>query len=242
MKKSCVWYGLIAVVGVALILAIFIPISVGLRTNMLKVRVPPTVEELNALGAILKAAAAESVTLSAKEVTAAGDDDGEPEEAVPLPQELASAATLKMRERRFKAKRPGEIFKRKTTQVWMRALEGGLSLISKKYATDWSLERGHELMTLGRWDEARQCYWEALDSSLEPRYKKRACAQLAWLEGNPEMAARYLELSCEGEVISRLRNAIELCRATGSDELATYYLNRLQAVDSDQARHYDEDE
>ena len=76
-------------------------------------------------------------------------------------------------------------------------MESAFAVVSDKQAAGWGWERSQELLALGKWDEARRCFWGVLDTPLDPLYHRWACGKLAWLEDDPALAARFLELSCQ---------------------------------------------
>ena len=123
----------------------------------------------------------------------------------------------------------------------MGMLEGVFSVMSERETAGWALERSSELTALGKLDEARRCLWKVIDSSVDPSWHRWASANLAWLEEDPEIAARYFELSLQGDERGRwLGNAVRLCQATGSDALAEHYLGRLCIQNPEMARYYEE--
>ena len=90
-------------------------------------------------------------------------------------------------------------------------------------------------MERGDRDGARRYFRETLDS---PRFSNAGA--LAWLETDPEKAARLLELSCQVHSNPfRLINAVKLARATGNDALAEHYLNRLRLHHPENAEEYE---
>lgn len=102
---------------------------------------------------------------------------------------------------------------------------------------------GLSKMKLGQWDDAQRHFWAALDapphSPGRPAVNRMVCMKLAWLEDDPEKAVRFLEISCQpGAGVQNgnhdireeaMRNAISLCRTTGSTALRDHYKARLDA-------------
>jgi hypothetical protein len=124
---------------------------------------------------------------------------------------------------------------------------------------------GSDMMQLGEWDAARHYLWEAVEvyKTSDPTQCKIALGQLAWLEDDPEKAARLLQLSCQGKfqlpyplnksrryqegfpnyeertAANQLLNAFNLCEQTESVALADHYLTRLRREYPVQAKEYE---
>ena len=114
-------------------------------------------------------------------------------------------------------------------------------------------------MAYGEWESARRYMWAAVDAyeTWWPSMCKLELGRLAWLEDDPEKAARLLRLSCQGEfkvpdslqdehpdiadshASMALANAIKLCKKTGSATLAEHYLARLRSEYPAQAKEYE---
>ncbi len=151
-----------------------------------------------------------------------------------LPSWLESAVPPGILTARFREKRPRQILQTRIVAAAFKVIESGMSFVSEEQAAGWAWERGQELMRLGEWDAARRCFWEALDAPLDPRILRFACAKLGWLEDGPEKELRYLELSCQGDEYGNwLSNAVQVCRASGSDALAEYYQARLDVREAE---------
>ena len=75
------------------------------------------------------------------------------------------------------------------------------------------------------WDSARRYYSEAFEMRPDPHI----AAYLAWMEDDPELVERYLEIAVSGESWANWV-AHDLARVTGSSELATYFLERIQEL------------
>ena len=60
---------------------------------------------------------------------------------------------------------------------------------------------GECMMAYGEWESARRYLWAAVDAyeTTDPTQCKNVLDSLAWLEDDPEKAARLLDLSCQGE-------------------------------------------
>ena len=102
-------------------------------------------------------------------------------------------------------------------------------------ADEWAWILGVEMMTGGDWDGARRYLQETLNS---PSFSNGGA--LAWLESDPEKAARLLDLSCRKNNVFSLINAVELTRATGSDALTEHYLTRLRLQAPERAQEYED--
>lgn len=233
MKKLLGW-GFVVTVIIVAILSSLVSIAVKFNREEMAKRTSPTLSDLDALSERLREATPPPDLPEAPESEAARD------ESPSLPTRLASTPSVEMLEERFKEKRPDQIRGTKI-EAWVFAtLESTLRPVSRKQAAGWAWELGSEYMALGEWDAAKRCWWESLDAPLSPGIHRHACARLAWLEEDPEKAARLLELSCqEDEYGSWLSNAIRLSRVTGSTELADHYLARLRAENPKLAKYFD---
>ena len=258
MKKS--ERAVLAVVVVVVVLTGIVSVVVSLRREAISAREPLTLEEIDQLAnrmwpvEDLRRAKAESAT------------DPESMETVSTPSPLPTrlARTLSPEELAEKFRESGKFGKQQEIAVGgMKAIESMLRIFgTEREACIWALDIGQELMKTGECDAARRYLYEALDPPVAYYYFK-VCARLAWLEKDPENAARLLELSCEDKYgwmsdaverkrvtghdygadhyIERLSNAVELSRATGSDALADHYLERLRAADLEAARYFEEE-
>ena len=145
----------------------------------------------------------------------------------------------------------------------LKAFEGVLRLIGAAQGS--TSQVGEMLMRAGKWDDARRYFYQALDESPNRFIFSKVCGRLAWLEEDPERAARLLKLSIDEARVSsrigpqkngragngatpdmwdrmlreRLSNAVELCRVTGSEALANHYLERLRLCDPEAALRFD---
>ncbi|MCX5768890.1 MAG: hypothetical protein NTZ09_01250 [Candidatus Hydrogenedentes bacterium] len=86
-----------------------------------------------------------------------------------------------------------------------------------------SWERGMANLFMGRWAEARRYLEEVLRKWESRVVQEQACGYLAWLEDDPELAARYMEVASSGGQLFGLSSSATLARATGSTELAEHY-------------------
>jgi len=86
-----------------------------------------------------------------------------------------------------------------------------------------SWERAEAALICGRWAEAQSYFEEVVRKSDRPVVQQQACAYLAWLEDDPEVVARYMELACSSGQSGCLIFCAELARDTGSTELAHHY-------------------
>jgi len=224
MKRRLGWA--VAVVAVAIaILAGCLALAANQRGRQRTKRQPPTIRDLKAL----------KMTLQATATLAQGEAGPEDSLDVPLngkgptprPSCLAAPSSLLELALRFKT---AENRKARFKAALYEASEVITAYVSPEEVGMWAWYQGREMLALGDWDAARRCYWDALDANLSPHITRDSCAKLAWLERDPEMAHRYLELSCEGDSVTYLRNALDLCLVTGSNALAEHYLARLRAV------------
>ncbi len=89
------------------------------------------------------------------------------------------------------------------------------------------------MLQLGDWAAAHRSFSDSLETSKHPEVRRDACAYLAWLEDDPELAVRYMELACSDPDDLRggtLAICEELARLTGSVALADDLRARLQEV------------
>ncbi len=165
-----------------------------------------------------------------------------------LAQEMANAPSVRLEGclapellvERFKANSTGRLLKEWVKGEIVKAYDSVPSVVGMQDSGGDPYYLGKTMMTLGKWDAARRYFWEALERpSMSPDMRKDVCAKLAWLEDDPERAARLLELSCqEDRHGSQLRNAIYLCQKTESNALADHYLARLRTEHPEVARKY----
>ncbi|MBI5092912.1 MAG: hypothetical protein HZB26_10780 [Candidatus Hydrogenedentes bacterium] len=88
------------------------------------------------------------------------------------------------------------------------------------------------------WETAKRLYRQALDCRSNTRHTAQVCyIRLAWMEDDPKVADRLLELACPSgdESPYVLTEAASLAYLTGSRELFDYYFDRLQQLDPQQA-------
>jgi len=232
MKKGRGWNVVVFALAAFAILAGAIAVKIELREREIAMHSPPSLDDLAELSTRLGPTV--QGLAEPTDSTEAPLDEPAPQQPTALPSRL---------------ERPVSPDERPTTNDALEArwiatvckiCEGVFSFVSEKEAAGWAWERGQELTRLGEWDAARRCYWVALDAPLEPNIIRFACAELAWLEDDPEKALRYLELSCQGDSHGTwLPNAVDLCRTTGSNALADHYLARMRRENPEMARLFD---
>ena len=88
------------------------------------------------------------------------------------------------------------------------------------------------LMT-GNWDEARSCFTQMLREDHGKMFQWGACAHLAWLEDDPALAARYMEIASSGVDWNAVLLSAELAAATGDKERARRYIARGRSLVAD---------
>ena len=234
--------GFVVLVVIAMVVGAFVGIASRSLDRELATLTAPTLEELDALGARL----AEAEPQESPEVPKpqeAGDTETLIEESSVLPTRLASMLSPELLEERFAAS-PDELWRYQLLTPVTKLLEGAFSVVSEKWSADLIFERSRQLMAVGKWDEARRCLWKVLDAPLDPSLHRHALESLAWIEEDPEIAARLLELSVQGDDQCHghmLANAVKLSRVTGSNALAEHYLARLRTEDPEMARRYEEE-
>lgn len=226
--------------SLAVILAVIVGLAIHLRESRLSSGMPLTMRDLDDVGKRLSSEAVRELPPPDDGALAAGDTSVERIANVPLTrlerclstEELGTRKTIRSSQERDARIKAGICL----------ALESVSSFVSQNEAAGWAWERGDELYSLGNWSGARRCYQTALESPLSPGQLRHACARLAWLEDDPERAARFLELACQGDAYgANIPQAIDLCRATGSDTLERYYLNRLRALNPQMAGEYEDE-
>lgn len=79
--------------------------------------------------------------------------------------------------------------------------------------------------------KAKMCYEQVVRESDNAVKRRRACAMLAWLEDDPEMAARYMEIACSTGRVECLIPAVELAMTTESEELWLHYAQEMHCVE-----------
>ncbi|MCX5768891.1 MAG: hypothetical protein NTZ09_01255 [Candidatus Hydrogenedentes bacterium] len=99
-----------------------------------------------------------------------------------------------------------------------------------------SWERAEAALICGRWAEARSYFEEVVRKSDRPVVQQQAFAFLAWVQDDPEVAARCMELACSGARDACLHFSAELARATGSRELAEHYQSLEKAASAAETR------
>lgn len=233
-------FGILGVAALAAISIVLVRGSMVVRDKDLATQQPPTLGELDELGKRLQTA---SSLESANAVVTPAPDKPAEAATVAMPSALARTASRELLAARFEDQRPGMRRRIEFRVKAFRAIGTVMWIGSKRVAAGWAWELGPEMMSLGEWDEARRCFWEALDAPLAPAMHRFACARLAWLEEDAKKAVRFLDLSCQGDPSGLwLPNAIDLCRATESDALAEHYLARLRVANPRSARYYDEED
>ena len=87
----------------------------------------------------------------------------------------------------------------------------------------------------GDWVTAERLYRQALDYPLNSYCQRDCCLRLAWMEDDPEVATRLLDLACppDDESPVFLSQAAYLANRTGSQDLCEHYRARLRALDAD---------
>ncbi len=232
-----------AIAAVVVVLAGIVSMVISLRGRAITDREPFTLEELDQLSARLELMAPSEPIESAQ--TYSATDSGSDEHAeVPVPtrlertlspEELAEKIRWNDDGARRRTKMQIAIFRMIETASWAVGTEAT--------AGHWAFRIGIDHMVLGDWEDARGYLYEALAAPPSHFSRRSICGTLAWLEPDPEKAARLLELACQGKEDvdgGALINAIRLAEATGSDALADHYLNRLRRESPEQVRLLDE--
>lgn len=140
-----------------------------------------------------------------------------------LPRRLNRVATDEQRRERFTRGR--------TTSLRIIALIGSSPLasfvdsisVAAGIPEGESFNRGEVNLIRGNWAEAKSYFSEFVRKSGDERSLPTTYAYLAWLEQDPELAARYMDLACSGSDPYPIALSRDLARETGSKELADYY-------------------
>ncbi len=151
-----------------------------------------------------------------------------------LPRRLEGVATREMALEKFVTEASKRDMERRALNLsGAKVAESVLWTVgADNKATHVAFNIGWAHLMKGEFDEARGYFQDIIDSPFNEYtlpYHRMACGNLAWLEDDPEKAARLLELSCQGKPGMALLDAAELCRLTGSDELAEHYSERLRS-------------
>lgn len=97
-----------------------------------------------------------------------------------------------------------------------------------------SMARASANLARGKWEEARKYFMDYLrEDRNDPVWQQRACAHLAWLENDPEMAARYMDMACSGGDLFSIALSVEFATKIGSTELAEYYTRLGRSISTD---------
>ncbi|MCX5768894.1 MAG: hypothetical protein NTZ09_01270 [Candidatus Hydrogenedentes bacterium] len=217
--------------AVACVIAVLVAIlaSIGQMRHAKIQDLPPlTLQELDQLSKALKKPEAPAKTAvsppQATDEAAAELSSNGPASPADLPRRLNRAATDEQRREQFTS---GQSASNKLIALIGSSPVGGLVDavgVAAGIPEGALANRGECYMVRGKWDEAKSCYAEFIRKSKDPVMLQIAYGRLAWLEDDPEFAARYMELASTGPqawpIGAWCRNLASL---TGSDELADYY-------------------
>jgi hypothetical protein len=215
---------------VACILVVLLTIlgSVGMmRREKIRQQPPLTLQDLDRLPEVQQNSEglAQGATTSAKTSHELPAEGGMNRQASPanLPRRLNRTATDEQRR---------EFFTRgKSKTEKLGAFIGSsplgdiadVALLAAGIRVGASAERGQANLLRGNWAEARSCFTEYLRNADQPVMRQHACAYLAWLEDDPEVAARYMELACSGGQLGCIVLSTHLAIETDSRELTRHY-------------------
>jgi len=95
-------------------------------------------------------------------------------------------------------------------------------------------------MSTADWATAKRLYRQALDYPVTKQVREHCCLRLAWMEDDPVVASRLLELACPAneETSYYLEEAIRLAHKTGSRDLFDQYVGRLQRLNPERAQQF----
>jgi len=255
------WF-IVGVLVVAVVLGTVVYVGVGNRRAAIANRAPLSMEELDRLAERTGVQVAEEA--SQAEGVAPNETQEEAASAPEIPIALAGVPSHEVLFEKFARSSPEARSKVGQDAELLKVFEGALRTLGpKRWSSNFTPQVGEILMYAGEWEDARGYLNQALEESTSRFTFRRVCAKLAWLEEDPEKAAYLLELSIDEEYLSdcirewtsrgeqqsadvfagilqeRLSNAVELCRATGSDALAEHYLGRLRHHDPEAAQTLD---
>ncbi|HUW60480.1 MAG TPA: hypothetical protein VMZ06_05695 [Candidatus Bathyarchaeia archaeon] len=216
--------------AVASILAVLLAVlgSIGsMRQEKIRQQPPLTLQELDWLSKAQQNSEgpAEGATTSAKASYESPAEEGMNRQSSPagLPRRLDRTATDAQRR---------EIFTRgKSRTEKLGAFIGSsplgeiadVALLAAGIRAGASWERGQANLLRGNWAEARSCFTEYLRNADQPVMQQQACAYLAWLEDDPEVAAQYMDLACSGGQLGCIVLSTHLAIKTDSRELTRHY-------------------
>lgn len=109
-----------------------------------------------------------------------------------------------------------------------------LAMGGKPEDSAWGL--GMFNLRRGNWEEGRAYLSEFLRRCDDPKGQQLASAHLAWLENDPEKAARYMEIASSGDCLECLYRCERLAYETGSKELAEHYQRLLEQAKAREPR------
>lgn len=207
-----------------LALVLVILISVGtMRQQRLRDRPPLTAEELDRLAEDLRLPPESAPDRRSGPVSPA-QPSAKRESAQNLPRRLERIPTAEARREFFT----------QGCEAWdmmMLALVAETPLLNcfdaalaiGGVSTGASWERGCVCAARGNYEEARESFADYLRHSDDPVKKQQVCAYMAWLQDDPEMAARYMELACSDSQPVCLVICYNLALESGSEELRRHY-------------------
>lgn len=242
MKKILGWLA-VGIVCVVIVLCAILYAAVTVRGRTIAERKPLTLEELDRSAKKLRlrhelAFQQEFQEASPTEVTdTEAESSAKAEASLPLPRQLAGRPSFETLEKRFGLQGLSQDGIAKDAK-YLKALEGMAQAVG--IADGLTHQVGAMLLARGKWDDARRYLYQVLEETSYTVYYRTACAELAWLEEDPEKAVRLLELSIDEKnqhglrvdlwtrtLQERLSNAVELCQATGSEALADFYREKM---------------
>jgi len=262
MKKGRVW-GILAILFMTVsVMICLVKYAVDGRDRELALRKPLTLSDLDELGNRLDPAIQSQVPPRVEVAETA--KSAQPETMAPstLPTRLERSLSTEKLARLRTVSRTRDKLQARTRMTALRIV-GSISHVLGT-STNSEFEHipaaiGYEMMSLGNWESAKRYLWAAVDTyeTFDTTQCKFVLGALAWLEDDPEKAARLLQLSCQGEFLvpsryqgefthsetfaaSQLLNAFDLCKETDSAALAEHYLARLRTEYPIQAEEYED--
>lgn len=218
--------------AVACVLAVLVVLLTGLgslREERQRDLPPMTVRDLDQIARQMTTA-----TDPAKPQTGVETPPIEP--ASPLPRRLARPATSEERREFFSRTHSygmsDNVFGYVASSPLGAMADAAALVAGVPDGASWT--RAQAALIRGRWAEARGYFEEVVRKSNSPALQKGACGYLAWVEDDPELAARCMEIACSGGQDFCFSFSAELARVTGSTELAEYYQSlsdKARAVD-----------
>jgi len=220
-------FGRVVLIILCLFLVGLIPLQflAGIHDQELAERPPLTLEDLDRLAPALMPSAPKEDGPSKPEEDAASAE-------TPLPKRLERALTHEERTEYWLSAMGRNNKMGKFAYKALGILDAPLRYAGFRPGT--SYERAKAALWAGDFDGARRQFAEYIYAAEGSNINREVFIDLAFLEDDPELAARYMELSCADE--NDLRGgyeamAVYLAEKTGSKKLEAHYRAKLEAIE-----------